>query len=56
VWRRSGELADREIHDTLSLSERTVRDDVRGILSKLSLTSGAQAAAYAARHRIEDYV
>ncbi len=47
---------NREIGETLSLSERTVRNYVSSILSKLNLTSRAQAAAYAARHRIEDYV
>lgn len=47
---------NREIGDALHLSERTVRNYVSSILSKLNLVSRAQAAAYAARHRIEDYV
>ena len=47
---------NREIGDALSLSERTVRNYVSSILSKLNLTSRAQAAAYAARNRIEEYV
>jgi DNA-binding NarL/FixJ family response regulator len=47
---------NREIGDALHLSEKTVRNYVSIILSKLDLTSRAQAAAYAARHRIEDYV
>jgi DNA-binding NarL/FixJ family response regulator len=47
---------NREIGHALSLSERTVRNYVSSILSKLNLISRAQAAAYAARHRIEDYV
>ncbi|MCP4539540.1 MAG: response regulator transcription factor [Chloroflexi bacterium] len=47
---------NREIGNVLSLSERTVRNYVSSILSKLNLISRAQAAAYAARHRIEDYV
>ena len=45
-----------EIGDELQLSERTARNYVSSILSKLGLTSRAQAAAYAARNRIEDYL
>ena len=47
---------NREIGDDLGLSERTVRNYVSSMLSKLNLTSRTQAAAYAARHRIEDYL
>ena len=47
---------NREIGNALYQSERTVRNYVSSILSKLNLTSRAQAAAYAARHRIEDYI
>lgn len=47
---------NREIGDVLCLSEKTVRNYVSSILSKLNLTSRVQAAAYAARHRIDDYV
>jgi two-component system, NarL family, response regulator DevR len=47
---------NREIGDALHLSEKTVRNYVSAILSKLELASRAQAAAYAARHRIEDYL
>jgi DNA-binding NarL/FixJ family response regulator len=47
---------NREIGAALSLSEKTVRNYVSSILTKLNLTSRAQAAAYAARHRIENYV
>ncbi len=47
---------NREIGIALHLSEKTVRNYVSDILSKLGLTSRAQAAAYAARHRIEDYL
>ena len=47
---------NREIGFALQLSEKTVRNYVSIILSKLGLTSRAQAAAYAARHRIEDYL
>lgn len=47
---------NREIGAALHLSEKTVRNYVSIILSKLDLTSRAQAAAYAARHRVEDYL
>jgi DNA-binding NarL/FixJ family response regulator len=47
---------NREIGIDLHLSERTARNHVSSILSKLNLTSRAQAAAYAARHRVEDYL
>jgi DNA-binding NarL/FixJ family response regulator len=47
---------NREIGEALHLSEKTVRNYVSIILSKLELNSRAQAAAYAARNRIEDYV
>jgi two-component system, NarL family, response regulator DevR len=47
---------NREIGDELHLSEKTVRNYVSRILAKLALTSRAQAGAYAARFRIEDYL
>lgn len=47
---------NREIGEALYLSEKTVRNYVSDILAKLGLTSRVQAAAYAARHRIEDYL
>ena len=47
--------ANREIGEALHFSEKTVRNYVSQILAKLNLSSRAQAAAYAARHRIEDY-
>lgn len=47
---------NREIGAALQLSEKTVRNYVSIILGKLGLSSRAQAAAYAARHRIEDYL
>jgi DNA-binding NarL/FixJ family response regulator len=46
---------NREIGAALHLSEKTVRNYVSQILQELGLSSRAQAAAYAARHRIEDY-
>jgi two-component system response regulator DevR len=47
---------NREIGTLLHLSEKTVRNYVSNILGKLEVASRAEAAAYAARHRIEDYV
>jgi two-component system response regulator DevR len=47
---------NREIGTELQLSEKTVRNYVSTILGKLDVASRAQAAAYAARHRIEDYL
>jgi DNA-binding NarL/FixJ family response regulator len=47
---------NKEIANALSLCEKTVRNHVSNILSKLYLTSRAQAAAYATRHRIKDYL
>jgi two-component system response regulator DevR len=47
---------NREIGALMHLSEKTVRNYVSNILGKLELASRAQAAAYAARHRIEDYL
>jgi len=47
---------NREIAAVLHLSEKTVRNYVSIILNKLGLTSRAQAAAYAARNQIEDYL
>lgn len=47
---------NKEIGQILHLSEKTVRNYVSEILRKLDLASRAQAAAYAARHRVEDYL
>jgi two-component system response regulator DevR len=47
---------NREIGAALQLSEKTVRNYISIILSKLNLSSRAQAAAYAARNRIEIYL
>ena len=47
---------NREIGSALGLSEKTVRNYLSVILDKLDLSSRAQAAAYAARHRVEDYL
>jgi len=47
---------NREIGAALHLSEKTVRNYVSDILSKLGFASRSQAAAHAARNRIEDYL
>lgn len=47
---------NREIGAALHLSEKTVRNYLSEILRELNLTSRSQAAAHAARHRIEDYI
>ncbi|HSJ57835.1 MAG TPA: response regulator transcription factor [Anaerolineae bacterium] len=47
---------NREIAAAVQLSEKTVRNYVSTILGKLHLSSRAEAAAYAARNRVEDYV
>jgi DNA-binding NarL/FixJ family response regulator len=47
---------NREIGSALGLSEKTVRNYLSVVLDKLNLSSRAQAAAYAARHRVEDYL
>ena len=47
---------NRQIGTDLHLSEKTVRNYVSEILGKLNVASRAQAAAYAARHRIEEYL
>jgi DNA-binding NarL/FixJ family response regulator len=45
---------NREIGLALHLSEKTVRNYISDMLTTLGLASRAQAAAYAARNRIED--
>jgi two-component system response regulator DevR len=45
-----------EIGDALALSEKTVRNHVSAILSKLNLTNRIEAATYAVRHHIEHQI
>jgi two-component system, NarL family, response regulator DevR len=47
---------NREIAGYVYLSEKTVRNYVSSILSKLHLSSRAEAAAYAVRHSIQDHL
>lgn len=45
-----------EIAEALMLSEKTVRNHVSSILSKLGLSNRIEAATFAVRHHIERYV
>jgi two-component system, NarL family, response regulator DevR len=47
---------NREIAEALFLSEGTVRNYVSSILAKLSVSNRAEAAAYAVKHRLKDYL
>ncbi len=47
---------NKEIAKALYLGEGTVRNYVSSILSKLSLTNRAEAAAYAVRHGLQEYL
>jgi two-component system response regulator DevR len=46
--------SNREIGARLALAEKTVRNYVSNILSKLGLSSRAEAAGYAIRHRLHE--
>jgi DNA-binding NarL/FixJ family response regulator len=55
VLRLLGEgLSNRQIADRLYLAVKTVEHHVRGVFTKLGVTSRAAAAAYAARHLARD--
>ena len=47
---------NKEIARALFLGEGTVRNYVSSILSKLDLTNRAEAAAYAVRHKLDDFL
>ncbi len=47
---------NKEIAKTLYLGEGTVRNYVSSILSKLGLTNRAEAAAYAVRHNLQEFL
>jgi DNA-binding NarL/FixJ family response regulator len=47
---------NREIGEILFLGEGTVRNYVSSILSKLNLTNRAEAAAYAVKHNLEEFL
>ncbi len=46
--------SNKEMGQALNLGEKTVRNYVSNILSKLKLASRAEAAAYAVKYRVED--
>jgi two-component system response regulator DevR len=47
---------NKEIAEAVFLSEKTVRNYVSSILSKLNLSTRSEAAAYAVTHRIQDHL
>jgi DNA-binding NarL/FixJ family response regulator len=47
---------NKEIASSIFLSEKTVRNYVSSILSKLSLKTRSEAAAYAVRYRVDDHL
>lgn len=47
---------NKEIATDIFLSEKTVRNYVSSILSKLNLSTRAEAAAYAVKHRVNDHL
>ena len=47
---------NKEIAAEIYLSEKTVRNYVSSILSKLNLSTRAEAAAYAVQHRVSDHL
>ena len=47
---------NKEIATAVFLSEKTVRNYVSAILSKLNLSTRSQAAAYAVKHHIQDHL
>ncbi len=47
---------NKEIADAVCLSEKTVRNYVSSILSKLHLSTRSEAAAYAVQHRVQDHL
>lgn len=47
---------NKEIANDIFLSEKTVRNYVSSLLDKLNLSTRAEAAAYAVRHKIQDHL
>ena len=47
---------NKDIASVIYLSEKTVRNYVSSILSKLHLSTRSEAAAYAVRHRVQDHL
>ncbi|HUF37553.1 MAG TPA: response regulator transcription factor [Anaerolineales bacterium] len=49
-------MTNKEIAATIYLSEKTVRNYVSSILSKLNLSSRSEASAFAVRNRVDDHL
>ena len=47
---------NKEIARTIYLSEKTVRNYVSVILSKLNVSTRSEAAAYAVKHHVQDHL
>ena len=47
---------NKEIAEAIFLSEKTVRNYVSSIFSKLNLSTRAEAAAYAVKHHVENHL
>ena len=47
---------NKEIAADIFLSEKTVRNYVSSILSKLNLRTRSEAAAYAVKHGVDEYL
>lgn len=56
LWLVSEGKKNKEIAEEIFLSEKTVRNYVSSILSKLDLSTRAEAAGFAVRHNIEDHM
>lgn len=56
LWLVSEGKRNKEIAEEIFLSEKTVRNYVSSILSKLDLSTRAEAAGFAVRHKIEDHI
>ena len=55
LYKKMG-VSNAEIARKLHLSDGTVRNYVSSILSKLGLTNRAEAAAYAVRHNLHEFL
>ena len=54
-WLSEGKK-NKEIAEAIFLSEKTVRNYVSSILSKLNLSTRSEAAAYAVKHNVENHL
>lgn len=56
LWRIAQGKTNREIAEELVLSDKTIRNHVSIILTKLDVSNRVEAAMYAAQHQIQDYL